>query len=252
MAEEESASERGAQLREERGTAWWDDAFAGVNEGLDWCFCGGAHPAQVLWRFWRLAQALHCPQTLEYAPLGERLFWEQGLAGGRHRLQLVFPGCDAEEVDWRIRRVLAPALAQARRRSRWEPPHAVERLEDFPCTALWSPPGEEALQRVFAYLFRKGITPGRLLRRVYAFAKWLRPELVLEMSLGDLGKIFGGETRAVQSWRVRQLMNGLLEGMGSSGRATWQRGEATRLRCRQGQLRRKLRNSRLEPAERGQ
>lgn len=251
MAEEDRAAQARRLLDDERDAAWWAEAFAGMNEGLDWCFCGGAHPAEVLWRFWRLAQALHCPEARDYAPLAEALFWQQDLAGGRRRVELLFPDSVPEEADWRIRRTLAPARALAQRRSRWMPPHAVERLEDFPSTALWSAPGQAALGRVFAYLLLKGSEPGRLLRRVSAFAKWLRPDLVLEMSLADLGQIFGGETRAVQSWRVQQLMNGLLNQMGVRGRATWQRTETTRLRCRQGQLRHRLRSSRRNPEERG-
>ena len=251
MAEEDNTLRRRAAQGEDRDGAWWEEAFAGVNEGLEWCFCGGAHPAEVLWRYWRLARALRCPEAVTYAPLAERIFWQRTVEGGRHRTALIFPKEEPEAADWRIRKTLAPVRAKARKKTHWAAPHAVERLEDFEADALWSAPGREALRRVYAYLFMKGTDPGRLLRRVYAFTKWLRPELLMEMSLAELGEIFGGETRAVQSWRVQQMMDGLLGQMGTRGRAKWQRSEATRLRCREGQLRRGLRPSRFHPEERG-
>jgi hypothetical protein len=252
MAEEDERLRSRAACREERDGVWWGEAFAGVNEGLDWCFCGGAHPAEVLWRFWRLARALRCAEVATYAPLKEAIFWQQDVKGGRFRTALIFPKEDPETADWRIRRTLAPVRAKARQRKHWAAPHAVERLEEFEVEALWSTPGREALRRVYGYLLLKGPEPGRMLRRLYAFTKWLRPELLMEMSLAQLGEIFGGETRAVQGWRVQQMMDGLLGQMGTRGRAKWQRSEATRLRCRDAQLRRRLRPSRLAPEERGQ
>jgi hypothetical protein len=64
----------------------------------------------------------------------------------------------------------------------------------------------EAFRRLLEYFFGDGPHPGQVIRRVFAITKALRPTLVLNMSLEEIGLMLG-ETKAAGSWRIKQLVN---------------------------------------------
>lgn len=64
----------------------------------------------------------------------------------------------------------------------------------------------DAFRRLLDYYFADGPHPGVVIRRVFAIAKALRPSLVLNMSLEEIGLMLG-ETKAAGSWRIKQLVN---------------------------------------------
>lgn len=64
----------------------------------------------------------------------------------------------------------------------------------------------EAFRRLLDFYFAEGPHPGVVIRRVFALAKALRPTLVLNMSLEEIGLMLG-ETKAAGSWRIKQLVN---------------------------------------------
>lgn len=81
----------------------------------------------------------------------------------------------------------------------------------------------EAFRRLMSIFFADGPHPSDVMRRVYAFAKALRPELILNMSCEEVGAIFG-ETKASVSYRIKQLVNRPI--MAHSGHGTqlpWQK-----------------------------
>lgn len=81
----------------------------------------------------------------------------------------------------------------------------------------------EAFDRMLDYFFADGPHPGTVMRRVFAWAKALRSELLLNMSLDEIGKMFG-EGRAAQSWRIKQLVTRPLKASGAKGsHLPWQK-----------------------------
>ena len=64
----------------------------------------------------------------------------------------------------------------------------------------------EAFRRLLEYFFGDGPHPGLVVRRVFAITKALRPSLILNMSLEEIGLMLG-ETKAAGSWRIKQLVN---------------------------------------------
>lgn len=75
-----------------------------------------------------------------------------------------------------------------------------------------------ALRGLLGFLFGDGGLPGDVTRRVYCLAKW-RPStsaLLHDMTLHQLGLLFG-EVRATWSWRVKNVINRMLEWRGAKG-----------------------------------
>ena len=68
----------------------------------------------------------------------------------------------------------------------------------------------EAFRQVLRFIFAEGPHPGKTTRRVYCLAKAFDPALILDMSVRDLGKLFG-ESHGAWSWRVKQVVNEFVE-----------------------------------------
>ena len=82
--------------------------------------------------------------------------------------------------------------------------------------------------RMLNYFFADGPHPGVVLRRVYAVAYALRRPLIANMTMADLGHLFG-ETKAAQSWRIGKIFSGYLKKAGAKGiKAPGQKTEAAR------------------------
>lgn len=91
----------------------------------------------------------------------------------------------------------------------------------------------EGLRRVWGYFFADG-KPGQPVyvgRRIYAVAKSYFEQLIGGMSLEKMGEAFGEENskaaRARWSWRVRSLVNRVVQGAGGVAHARFQKREAT-------------------------
>ena len=74
----------------------------------------------------------------------------------------------------------------------------------------------EAFERTMEYFFADGPHPGHVIRRVFALAKASKPQLLLNMSLAEIGLMLG-ETKAAGSWRIKKLVNGAFEAAGHKG-----------------------------------
>jgi ElaB/YqjD/DUF883 family membrane-anchored ribosome-binding protein len=93
----------------------------------------------------------------------------------------------------------------------------------------------ETVARMLEFFFAGGPHPSAVMRRVYAWAKKFRPDLILNMSLRDMGILFDESHEAVRS-RIELLFDKAEAARGAKAvRAPWQRGEKTRERCRKAQ-----------------
>lgn len=73
------------------------------------------------------------------------------------------------------------------------------------------------------FLFADGPHPGKVMRRLYAWVKKYRPELVWDMGYRNLGELFG-ESGAAMEWRVGQMIDNYAEAHGMrSVKMPWQR-----------------------------
>jgi hypothetical protein len=82
---------------------------------------------------------------------------------------------------------------------------------------------QEARDRMLEYFFGDGPHPGHVVRRIFAMAKAIKPHLVLNMSLEEMGLMLG-ETKAAGSWRIKQLINRPLAGTRCAGtHLPWQK-----------------------------
>ncbi|MDQ8206198.1 hypothetical protein QEH52_01660 [Coraliomargarita sp. SDUM461003] len=69
---------------------------------------------------------------------------------------------------------------------------------------------EEAFRQLMGFIFKEGPHPAKAVRRLYCLAKAFTPELILNMGVRDLGKIFGESHGCVQ-WRLKQVVHGFVE-----------------------------------------
>lgn len=84
------------------------------------------------------------------------------------------------------------------------------------------------LRRVLLFFYADGMHPGAVLRRVYALAKAIDPELIGDMTCDDLALMFG-ETKAAQSWRIQRIFSGYQRAAGVNGfKASFQKSESAR------------------------
>jgi hypothetical protein len=94
--------------------------------------------------------------------------------------------------------------------------------------AAAGPEGERAdvLKKMMHYFYADGKHPGAVLRRVFGLAKAIAPELLGDMTLAELGLMFG-ETRAAQQWRIKKIFSDYQKGAGAKGfKARFQKSEA--------------------------
>lgn len=75
---------------------------------------------------------------------------------------------------------------------------------------------DEALTKVLLYFYADGPHPGCVLRRVFAVAKAIRPDLLLNMTDAEIGQMFD-ETRAAQSWRRDKIFSNYQKERGVKG-----------------------------------
>lgn len=75
---------------------------------------------------------------------------------------------------------------------------------------------DEAFARLVDFLFADGPHPGCVVRRIFALAKAIRPQVLCTMSLEEIHLMLG-ETRAAGSWRIKKIFSGYLAAAG--GRA---------------------------------
>lgn len=86
---------------------------------------------------------------------------------------------------------------------------------------------DEAFRKLLGYFFEDGPHPGVVMRRVYATAWALAPEMIGHMSQRDLAKLFD-ETPAAVSWRVKKMFDGYLAAAGMRGRLAGQKSDSAR------------------------
>jgi len=84
----------------------------------------------------------------------------------------------------------------------------------------------EVIGAMLDFFCADGVHPGWVLRRVFAVLKAVRPQLLGDMSLEEMGNLFG-ETRAAQSWRIKKMFTDYQRGKGAkSFKAAFQKSEA--------------------------
>jgi hypothetical protein len=89
--------------------------------------------------------------------------------------------------------------------------------------------------RMLTFFFADGPHPAAVMRRVFAWAKKFRPDLVGNLSLRDLAAM-SGESHEAWRWRIEQWFDRFQERKGGEAvRAPWQRGDTTREACRRAQ-----------------
>lgn len=208
-------------------------------DALGYFFGGekGAHPAEVTLRVYDLAFELR-PRMVGALVPSPVLHAVRGRVPTAHRwrVQALIDGTrfahrtpdeHEEVIDATLR------LAVARRASGERQVARIDRLDDL----LGNRDGEElaayevrlhALRGLLGFLFDNGGAPGDVTRRVFCLAKW-RPStsaLLHDMTLHQLGLMFG-EVRATWSWRVKHVINRMLEYRGVKGtQAGFQKSES--------------------------
>lgn len=81
----------------------------------------------------------------------------------------------------------------------------------------------EAMRDLMRYFFAEGPHPAAVLKRVFAVAKAIFPDLVLNMSCEEVGMLFG-ETKAAVSYRIKLLVNRPIAALfGHSVQLPWQK-----------------------------
>jgi hypothetical protein len=212
-----------AQDAEDEIAEWWPEACTALDATVDFVFADGPHPADVLWRFWSLAITFRRDEAADWRHADTQLFWQQGRPGSLFRLRLIFSDAKPTESDERIRAVLAVASGRARKRYGWQPGATSPRIADLLNPDRWSVTQSETIARLFDFAFAAGTDANRVMKRVYAVTKWLRSDLLMHMSLQQLGDLFD-ETKASPSWRIKQLVNDALAAIGMRGcNAGWQK-----------------------------
>ena len=85
----------------------------------------------------------------------------------------------------------------------------------------------ETLGVLLRYFFADGPHPGAVVRRVFAVGKAVAPELIVDMTVEELGLMFG-ETKAAQSWRIEKIFSNYQRERGVKGfKAGFQKSEHT-------------------------
>lgn len=83
----------------------------------------------------------------------------------------------------------------------------------------------ETLGVLLRYFFADGPHPGAVVRRLFAVAKAVAPELIVDMTVEELGLMFG-ETKAAQSWRIKKIFSNYQRDRGVKGfKAAFQKSE---------------------------
>lgn len=86
----------------------------------------------------------------------------------------------------------------------------------------------ETLRALNRFYVADGPHPGSVLRRVFAVLKAVSPELIVNMTLAEMGQMFG-ETKAAQSWRVKKIFTNYQRERGIKGfKAAFQKSEKAR------------------------
>lgn len=124
---------------------------------------------------------------------------------------------DHEEIiDETLRRVYSREQAHGREPVFHRTPledlvakEAVETIDEFEIRC-------EGAERLLEYFFADGPDPRHVIRRVYAWVKSQRADLLLNMTHHEIGLLLG-ESRAAGSWRVKKIINSRLKSAGFLG-----------------------------------
>lgn len=76
---------------------------------------------------------------------------------------------------------------------------------------------QEVFRALLGYFFADGVHPLDVVRRVYAVAKAVAPDLIGDMSLEDLAVLCGDGGRATVSARIKRVYNRYIEESGGRG-----------------------------------
>lgn len=143
------------------------------------------------------------------------------------------PKTTTKEHDVLIRHVIDVAAVKARSDHGWVPVEKRTPLDELLAREEGESPEEaqvrmEAFHKLLEYFFQKGPHPAQAMQLLYAVAKALRPDLILHMTVRDLGRIFG-DTPAAWSWRIEQCISKFIGRAGMRGvRLPCQKSEAAR------------------------
>lgn len=192
----------------------------------------GPHPEAVTHRLYILAENIAPDLLRELSTTDRRQLVEDSPAAAAWRILTLLVStraqnrrADAHEV------IIQKALAAAHTRLR-----APERFGTIELSEILAPGSsetlpeftrrQEAIAALLRFIFFEGPAPRRTVRRVYVLAKVMAPLLILNMTLTDLGEIFG-ETRAAWSWRAKHKFNEYLASRGAKAcKANYQKSDA--------------------------
>lgn len=217
--------------------AWLADGDADA-DGYEWTierevfgrlcahwFSAGPNPEAVVQRVFAAASSRRPDLLRGMSRRDVELVAEDSARGRRFRFQQLFKGCGAE---WRSRyRAIVDTLALAYSKA-GRPVIARVTLRD--ALAVGTDRVEpveagETLSRILDLLFIDGPNVRAVAQITFALTSWLSRDLQLNMSLEQLGVLFS-ETRAAQSWRIGEVIGGLLRRARMGGcKAPWQKSE---------------------------
>lgn len=182
-----------------------------------WVCDQGAHPREVGRRLVTASQ--------HYAPWAARLVWAEAVAvvGAPEareiamlRVLLNHPKATAGALRSHAERINA-ALGRAHRREghTWDPFRSGQRLEVLIVEDELAGPDEqavreEAVRRWLRQIWAEGSGLADALKAFYALTRSCWPELILNMSGGEVASFFA-QTRAAESERVHRLVNRPIE-----------------------------------------
>jgi hypothetical protein len=85
----------------------------------------------------------------------------------------------------------------------------------------------EAFRELLEFIFKEGPHPGNACRRLYVLAKAFAPEKILNLSMRDLGKLFG-ESHGTWQWRIKAVVHEYVRARtGESVDLGWQKSAAS-------------------------
>lgn len=200
---------------------------------MAYLFAAGPHPANVLAHLYRLAEELD-PDLLRLLPSAERRQLVSPLQGAHlGRVTLMLRGTKvAKRPAWRHDVVILETLRAAHQRVRaakggGAPVFLRALLRPRPGEALADHEARlVAMEGVLRFFFFDGPAPEDTIVRVYAIAKAQYPQHILNMTVRQLGALFG-VTGAAWSWRIKQKYNRFLASRGAAGvKARFQKSDA--------------------------
>jgi hypothetical protein len=206
------------------------DRSSPIADVMGYLFAGTPHPAHVLHRLYLLTAELE-PAMLRTLPrlelqilLAPAMNRAVGVPSGSHfaRVKMILNGTrlerrPADVQDRMIQHTLTVAYHRQRAKSR-TPAMSLdrflrvrtgERMADYRARMT-------AMGAVLRFFFFDGPAPKQTIIRVFALAKSYHSELIHDMSVRQLGALFGVEG-ATWSERIKNKLNKFLEDRGAAG-----------------------------------